>query len=94
MALKRVNVDGANAAVRKFLKSLTLGADGVELELNGKVIGKLLPPFTFSEADKKALIEQRWQLIRQAQKRNRGVPSRIIEREIREAVEQVRRGKQ
>jgi hypothetical protein len=93
MVVKRVNVDGADAAVRKFLKSIALGADGVELELNGKVIGKLLPPFAFSEADKKALVEQRWKLIRQAQIRNRGVPSRIIEREIREAVDQVRRGK-
>jgi hypothetical protein len=91
--LKRVNVNRADAAVRKFLRSIALGPDGVELELNGKVIGKLIPPFTLSEADKKALVEQRWHLIRQAQKRNRGVPSRIIEREIQEAVDQVRRDK-
>jgi hypothetical protein len=92
--MKRVNLDNADAAVRKFLKSIAMGKDGVELELNGQVIGKLLPPFTFSDAEKKALLEQRWQVIRQAQKRNRGVPGRVIEREVREAVEEVRRRKQ
>ncbi len=92
--MRRVNLDHAPAAVRKFLKSIARCADGVELEMNGELIGKLVSPFAFTEAEKKALIEQRWQLIRQAQKRNRRVPGRMIEREIREAVEQVRRGKQ
>jgi hypothetical protein len=92
--MRRVKLDHAPAVVRKFLKSIDPGADGVELEMNGKLIGKLVSPSAFTEAEKKALIKKRWQLIRRAQKRNRGVPGRVIEREIREAVEQVRRGKQ
>jgi len=94
IAMKRINLDKKSLAVREFLASLSIGVDGVELEMNGRVIGKLFPPLAFSEAEKKALIQQRWQLIHQAQKRNRGVPSRVIEREVREAVEAVRRGQQ
>jgi hypothetical protein len=92
--MKRVNLDNAHAQVRKFFGSLALKADGVALVMKGHVIGKLLPPSRLTEAEKKALIEQRMQLIRRAQNRRRAIPSRVTEILIREAVEEVRGGKQ
>jgi hypothetical protein len=90
--MKRINLDSAHAQVRKFFRSLELKADGVALVMDGQVIGKLLPQLT--EAEKKALVEQRMQLIRQVQKRGGAVPGHITERLIREAIEEVRGRKQ
>jgi hypothetical protein len=92
--VKRINLDRAGRAVRNFVSKLPIEHDGVELELNGQVICKVVPVLQYSDAEKKALIEERRKLIRQAQQRNRGVPARVIAQEIRQAVEQVRRKKQ
>jgi len=89
--MKRIKLDRAGRAVQTFVRTLPVEHDGVELELNGQVICKVVPALQFSEAEKKALIEERWKLIRQARQRNRGVPGQVIEREVRDAVEQVRR---
>jgi hypothetical protein len=89
--MKRVNLDRAPPAVKQFVSTLPLESEGVELELNGRALCRVLPPGQLSEAEKKALIDERWRLIRQARERNRGVPARVIEREVQEAVEQVRR---
>jgi hypothetical protein len=89
--MKRRKLDKADEAVKKFFRSLRLGVGGIELELDGKVIGKIIPANQLSPAEAKALVEERWALIRQAQELNKGVPARVIEREVREAVEEVRR---
>ena len=89
--MKRVNLNGAAPAVKQFLSMLSVAADGVELELDGRVLCRLLPPAQLTEAEKKALVEERWQLIRQARLRNRGVPATVIAKEVRDAVEEVRR---
>ena len=88
--MKRLNLDHDERSLKEFVRALPLQHEGIELELDGRIVCKIVPPLQFSEAEKKALVEERWQLIRQAQERNKGVPARIIEREIREAVEAVR----
>jgi hypothetical protein len=87
--MKRIDLDNAHAQVRKFFRSLELKADGAALVLDGKIIGKLLPPYRMTEAETKAFLEQRMQLIRHVQ-RSRGVPAHITERLIQEAVDEVR----
>ena len=89
--MKRVNLNGAAPAVKQFVSTLAADADGVELELDGRVLCRLVPPAQLTEAEKKALVEERWQLIRKARLRNRGVPATVIAKEVRDAVEEVRR---
>jgi hypothetical protein len=54
------------------------------------VICKVVPPH---EEIENALIERGRELVRRARERNRGVPAQVIEREVRDAVETVRRRK-
>ncbi len=89
--MKRLKLDTAVPAVKKFLSSLPLAGGGVELELGARIVCKVVPPSQISEAQKQALISERRQLIRRAQERNKGVPDRVIAREVREAVNLVRR---
>lgn len=88
--MTRVILDRAPPAVKKFVQDLPIGPEGVELELAGKVIGKLIPAFQLSEAEKGRLIARGRALLRKARNRNKGVPARVIEREVRQAVAEVR----
>ena len=78
-------------AVKRFIKSLKLDHDGVELEADGKIVAKVVPPTQLSEAEKQAMVDKTWKMIREVRERNRHVPARVIEREVREAVDEVRR---
>ena len=88
--VKRVSLDAEKPEVRRFIRNLPIEADGVELELNGRVVCKVVPSLHFSEAEKEALVRERWELIRRAQRRAKGLPPKIIEREVQEAVDEVR----
>jgi hypothetical protein len=92
--MKRIKLDRADQAVKQFLRSLPVEAGGVEIELEGQVICKVVASRQFTDAEKKALAEERWRLIRRAQERNKGVPARVLAKEASEAVEQVRRNRQ
>lgn len=92
--MSRISIDDASADVKEFLCSLPLTAEGAELELNGRVICKVIPARQYSEEEKQALFARGRELVRRAQRRNRGVPARVLEREVREAVDEVRRRKQ
>lgn len=89
--MKRIKLDKADEAVKKYFRSLRLGREGVEVVLDGAVLCKVIPAEQLTPAQAKALVEERWAMIREAQERNKGVPARVIEREVREAVETVRR---
>ncbi len=88
--MKRINLNTVAPSVKRFIRDLDLGADGVELELGGQVICKLLPANQLSELQKQALLKEGRELIQQARARNRGVPHRVIVREVREAVRRVK----
>lgn len=88
--MKRLNLDRATPSVKKFVRGLRPDSEGIMLELNGQVLCKVIPATQFSEAEKMALLERGRELIRQARERNRGVPTRVIEREVRDAVRMVR----
>ena len=87
--MKRVKLETAPPSVQEFFHALPL-EEGVEFEAKGQVIGKFLPASLFSVAEKKALVEERWRLIQQAEVRTKDVPARVIDREIDEAVDEVR----
>jgi hypothetical protein len=88
--MKRIKLDDAAPAVREFVRKLSGAPNGVELELAGKIIGKLLPPTTLAESDRAALIARGRELVKRARARNEGVSARIVRREIQQAVSEVR----
>ncbi len=89
--MHRVVLDTESADVKKFLSALPIDPEGVTLELEGRVIGKIIPPDQLSEAERDAVLRDGLKLMRQSQERNKGVPAKVIEREVREAVDEVRR---
>jgi hypothetical protein len=87
----RVPIDAAAAAVKDFLRSLPLDAGAIDLELDGRIVCTILPCLSQPAGEGPALIERGRELVRRSRERNRGVSARTIEREVSEAVEQVRR---
>ena len=92
--MKRIKLDKAAPAVQQFVRDLPVAPNGVELELAGKVIGRLIPPTGLAEPERAALIARGRELVERARAQSKGVPSRILEREVREAVDEVRRRRQ
>jgi hypothetical protein len=88
--MTRVNLNNAAPAVTEFLSALAIAGEGVELELNGRVLCKVMPPSGVPIDEMKALVDERWQLIHAAQRRTKGVSHQVLEREISDAVEEVR----
>lgn len=88
--MHRVKLDTAPPAVKKFVRTLPLDPEGVELELNGEIVCKVIGPHQLTEADRAALLDKVTKQIRRAHLRNKDVPARVIEREVRQAVEEVR----
>jgi len=87
--MKRINIDDALPAVKQFLRSLALRANGVELELGGRIIAQLVPPL--SDPEKTELIARGRELVNRARARSRGVSARVLQREVDKAVRPVRR---
>jgi hypothetical protein len=89
--MPHISLDRENDSVKQFVRSLPLKSEGIDLELEGRVICKVVPPF--EEAEKSLLIERGRALVEAARRRNRGTPARVIEREVRDALGEVRRRK-
>jgi hypothetical protein len=88
--MKRVNLETAAPSVRKFIQSLRVDSEGVELAIADHVVCKVVPPLQYSEAEKAVMLDKGWELIRRAYARNRDVPARVIAAEVRKAVNTVR----
>jgi hypothetical protein len=88
--MKRLKVDTAAPAVKKFLRSLTIDANGVEVELGGQVFCKIVPPGQLSDAEKTARLADVRSMLRRSRARSKSVATRVIERDIRAALATVR----
>jgi hypothetical protein len=91
--MNRICLDSESADIKRFIHKLPIAGEGVELELNGKIVCKVIPSTMFSDAEKKSLVENRWKIIQRAQKRTKGLPPKVIEREIERAIDEVRQRK-
>jgi hypothetical protein len=91
--MTRINVDTASAAVKKFIRSLAIDANGVEVILGGSVVCKIIPPEQLSDAEKAAEIAELRQLLREARDNSKRVPATVIERKIQSALKTVRGGR-
>lgn len=88
--MKRVNVDTAPPAVRKFLRTLRLDPSGVEISLEGEVVCKIIPPSQLSDGEKAAQLTEVRGLLQAARQRSKLVAPAVVDREIREAIKAVR----
>lgn len=88
--MRRVNVDTASPAVKKFIRSLAIDANGVEVTLGGNVVCKIIPPGQLSDAEKAAQLAEMRQLLGEAREHSKRVPATVIERRIRTAMKSVR----
>ena len=86
--MQRIKLDLAPAAVKEFFGSLSFESDGVELELEGQILCKVVSPHWVTDEEREKRIEAARKIIRQAQARNRGVPQREIAQVVDEAVEE------
>lgn len=91
--MKRVNLDSAAQSVKQFIRTLPVEPEGVEIELDGKIVCEVIAPRPDSGDERSALIARVRQRAAQSRRQSAGVPAAIIEREIQEAVEEVRRRK-
>jgi hypothetical protein len=88
--MKHMTIDEQDERVRQFIRSLPIDPEGVELELDGQVICKVIGPNQLSDEERDAVLNRGWELIEKAHERNKGVPAKVIEREVRQAVKKVR----
>lgn len=88
--MKRVSVDTAPSAVKKFLRSLAIDADGLEVTLEGDVVCRIIPPSQLSELEKAAQLAQVRGLLASARTHSRKIATPTIERSIRSALKTVR----
>jgi hypothetical protein len=88
--VKRINVDNVGPAVKSFLRSLPIARDDIEVELDGKVVCKIVAPNKLSESEKSALRKKGRELLRRTHQRIQDVPSRVIAQEVEAAIRAVR----
>lgn len=88
--MKSIDLDLEDEHVKHFLRTLAHDAEETLLRLNGQPLLKVLPPYGMGDAEKKALIEERKALMRQARDRTKGVPTAVIEAEIDDSIIEVR----
>jgi hypothetical protein len=88
--MHRVNLNSAKRSVRVFFEELVVGREGVELELDGNVLCKVIPPNQLTDTERDKLVKDALAFMKRSQERNKGVPSRVIQREIEEAINEVR----
>jgi hypothetical protein len=79
--------------VKQFFLSLPSDSEEVELLLKGDVICRIIGPKQLTQDQREALFARGRELVRIARERNRGVPAKVIEREVKQAVDDVRRQK-
>ncbi len=91
--MTKISVDTAPPAVKKFIRSLAIDANGVEVTLGGNVVCKIIPPGQLSEAEKNTRFAEVRQLLGEARANSKRLPATVVERKIRNAVKAVREGR-
>jgi hypothetical protein len=91
--MKRVNADTASPEVKKFIRSLAIDANGVEVTLDGNVVCKIVRPGQLSDAEKAAQLDIVRQLLGEARANSKGMPAAVVERKIQSALKTVREGR-
>jgi len=88
--MKRVNVDTESPAVKKFIRSLAIDTNGIEITLDGNIVCKIIPPEQLSDREKAAQLAKMRELLEEAREHSKRLPANVIERKIRGAMKTVR----
>ena len=88
--MQKLDLDAADPAVKQFFRSLPSDPEGLELVLGGDVVCKIVGPQELTQPQKEALFARGRELVRLARDRNKGVSAREIERDVQQAVDEVR----
>jgi hypothetical protein len=88
--MKRVSVDTASPAVKKFIRSLAIDANGVEVTLGGNVVCRIIPPGQLADPEKVAQLAEVRRLLCEAHANSTRVPATVVEGRIRSALKTVR----
>ena len=89
--MKRLHLGKTPPAVRQFVRSLVERPEVVEFEENGRVLLRILVAPQLPPEKKTVLLQEGRELVRRARQRNRAVPARRLEKEVRQAVDAARR---
>jgi len=91
--MTRIDMNTAPPAVKKFIRALSIGADGVELTLDGDVVCRIIPPGQLTDSERTSKLKEMRQLLAQAHENSENFPSTEIETRIRGALKSVRKGR-
>ena len=89
--MKRLRLEKTPRAVQQFVRSLIGHPEVIEFEENGRVLLRILAAPQLSAERKAVLLQEGRQLVRRARERNRDVPGRTLEKEVRQAVNSIHR---
>jgi hypothetical protein len=86
----RLKLEESPRAVQEFMRNLARKPEVIEIEDRGQLLLRILATPQSAEDQKPALLKEGRSLVRRARDRNKGMPARTLEKEIRVAVEAVR----
>ena len=89
--MSRLTLDHADRAVKKFARSIRVGQDGIEVELEGQILFKIVPPQQLGRPEIDAFLRRGKELVRRARQRNAAIPAASINRLVSSAVREVRK---
>ena len=89
--IKHLRVDDASPQVKDFLRQLDVEKDEYILEMRGKPVAGVVPPWQVKKLSQRR--EEILALLRQSWERNRTVPEEEVDRVVTEAIQEVRREK-
>ncbi|MEX0713264.1 MAG: hypothetical protein WD278_12995, partial [Pirellulales bacterium] len=87
---RQVNLRTTDKPLREFVQGLGDFRETLELVLDGHVLAKLIPPTDLSEEEKQRILDEGWDLVKEARARNAGVPESEIAKTVDAAVRRVR----
>jgi prevent-host-death family protein len=78
----------ARKRLGELLESVYYRGDEIVIERAGKPMAVVIPSSRYEAIERKR--ERMWQLIAEAHERNKDVPPEVLEREIEQAIQEVR----
>ena len=90
MKTQQIDVTKSSQRVSEFVRGLGRITQPIEILLEGKVVGRMVPPGELSDTEKDEILRKGWEAVLEARARNKGVPEREIGKVIDAAVKRVR----
>ncbi|MBI3464936.1 MAG: hypothetical protein HY000_18050 [Planctomycetes bacterium] len=90
MKTQQIDVTKSTQRVGESVRGLSPITQPIEILLEGKVVGRVVPPGELSEAEKEDIVRNGWEAVQEARARNKGVPEKEIGKVIDAAVRRVR----